>query len=101
MQTKNLTYTIPSHEKPPNSGDFLVIIGKRGINQVCIIQGVRKIKHKKTLSPTQAYRIEVYQRNDLKEYAEYEVIGSTANAWVRGQKSFPCFWLPRGKKLEK
>lgn len=88
---------MPINEKSPECGNFLVIIGKRGINQVCIIQEVRKVNHKKS-SISQSYRIEIYQRNDLKEYAEYDIVGNTTNAWVRGQKSFPCFWLPRVKK---
>lgn len=91
-EPKVLKYRIGVNSPSPQKGEYLVFLGKKGVNQVCIITDVVKLRHKKD-SPSQGYSLTLIKKNHLIELTEYELLeNGFAIAWVKGEQAHPCFW---------
>ena len=92
---QTITYDLPPTYAAPQVGQFVVSIGKQGVNSVYHIGAVRVVKSK-ALRETVRYALGVYPAPDLKPVTVYDP--ETNVVWVRGTAGFPLFWYPRGKK---
>lgn len=94
---KSLTYDIDWDTLPPEPGQYIVSIGKRGIGQVYLVVDLHSVKQK-VHRPFHRLSIKVKPKPELKPYTVYEMTESSANVWVRGDEARPLFWYPRNKK---
>ncbi|RIV20351.1 hypothetical protein DYU11_20075 [Fibrisoma montanum] len=95
METKTWTYTVSVDDPAPKPGEYIVTVGKRGINSVLLIRKVRKVNHKR-VSEDQGYVVEVMYRPDLKPLADIEWHSAEdLSVWVKGEPAWPLFWNPR------
>lgn len=99
---KKCTYYIDVLERAPKPGEYMVWVGKKGINQVLMIKSVKAVKHK-VVTDTQAYHLKLQPMNHLKELTVIDEkrrmgVVVSCQAWVRGEEAWPCYWHPRSKK---
>lgn len=89
---KQLYYDLNPEDAAPAAGQYLVSIGRRGINSIWHIAGVRKVQHKKVLEH-QRYYLSVVPAQELKPLTVFDE--STNQVWVRGEAAHPLCWYPR------
>lgn len=98
MELKKVSYQLDPDDAAPRPGEYLVTIGQRGgVLSVMVIKTVRKVNHR-LVKDYQAYELQLYNRPDLKPFAEYERRLNSLSVWVRGEPALPCMWIPRSKK---
>jgi hypothetical protein len=91
----SLYYDLNPEDTPPKPGEYLVSIGKRGVNSIWQLAAVRQVQHR-TVRDYQRFVLDVVLTPGLKPFTEYD--SETHQVWVRGEAAHPLVWYPRNKK---
>ena len=96
-ELKKITYELTQEDRAPRAGEYLVTIGKRGINSVYLIKTVRAVQHRDPSAGQQHYALGVVAAQEAKPLTDYDEL--TYEVWVQGVEAHALFWHPRGKSV--